>query len=206
LKYIPQGPEDQSKLLKAIGLAKADELFENIPSNLRLKESLAYPPAQSEAELRETFKNLASLSPTTPLSFAGCGIYTHDIPSIVPFIQGRSEFSTSYTPYQPEISQGTLQAIFEYQTLACQLTECELSNASLYDGATSLAEGLLMALRIQKKRSGKILITSALHPYYRSVLETYCEHFKDRLVEIPLKDDQMRRAPTAKKQAAERSA
>lgn len=191
MKYIPQGPEDQSKLLKAIGLSSAEDLFENIPSHLRLKSPLEYPQAQSESELRRTFKEISTLSASAPLSFAGCGIYTHDIPSIVPFIQGRSEFATSYTPYQPEISQGTLQAIFEYQTLACQMTECELSNASLYDGATALAEGVLMALRLQKKRAGKILISGALHPFYRGVIDTYCEHFKDRLVEVPLIGDQI---------------
>ena len=188
MKYIPQAREDQKQLLDAIGFKNTEELFEQIPAAFRAKK-LNYPPAQSEMELRETFKNISQLSVLPKMNFAGCGIYAHDIPSIVPFLQGRSEFATSYTPYQPEISQGTLQAIFEFQTLACQLTETELSNASMYDGATALAEGVLMALRLKKKSSGKILLSAALHPFYEQTIHTYCSEFKDRIEKIDLEKD-----------------
>jgi glycine dehydrogenase subunit 1 len=190
MKYIPQAQEDQQQLLAAIGLKSTEELFENIPTHLRAKK-LDYPKAQSELELRETFRGIAHLSTLPRVSFAGCGIYAHDIPSIVPFLQGRSEFSTSYTPYQPEISQGTLQAIFEFQTLACQLTESELSNASMYDGATSLAEGVLMAIRLKKKSNGKILLSSALHPFYEQTIRTYCEEFADRIEKVAIEKDHL---------------
>ncbi|MBN8553874.1 MAG: aminomethyl-transferring glycine dehydrogenase subunit GcvPA [Deltaproteobacteria bacterium] len=188
MKYIPQAREDQKQLLDAIGFKNTEELFTHIPAQLRAKK-LNYPPAQSEMELRETFKQISQLSTLPKLNFAGCGIYAHDIPSIVPFLQGRSEFATSYTPYQPEISQGTLQAIFEFQTLACQLTETELSNASMYDGATALAEGVLMGIRLKKKSSGKILLSGALHPFYEQTIRTYCEEFKDRIEKIDIEKD-----------------
>jgi len=190
MKYIPQGPRDREALLKVVGLSSEEELFQFIPSHLRVKGALAYPKAQSEIEIRQTFKDLSALSPQPKMSFAGAGIYHHDVPSIVPFLQGRSEFATAYTPYQPEISQGTLQAIFEFQTLVCQLTECELSNASLYDGATSLAEAALMALRVKKKGGGKILISKGLHPFYIGTLKTYLQNFADRIEFVPLKGDQ----------------
>ncbi len=190
MKYIPQGLRDQQELLKTLGLSSSDDVFSYIPKNLRVKE-LDYPPAQSEIEIRQTFRAIAHTSTAPSASFAGCGIYAHDIPSIVPFVQGRSEFATAYTPYQPEISQGLLQAIYEFQTLACQLTECELSNASLYDGATSLAEGVLMALRIQKKTEGKILIASSIHPHYLEVLKTYLVEFADRISFLSLEGDRL---------------
>jgi glycine dehydrogenase subunit 1 len=189
MKYIPQSPEDRSRLLRAIGLNDTEELFKSIPSSVRLTKTLPFPKAQSEIELRRSFSKISKLGTAPTTSFAGCGVYQHDIPSIVPFLQSRSEYATAYTPYQPELSQGLLQAIFEYQTMACQLTDCELSNASLFDGATSLAEGVLMALRIKKKTEGKILISGALHPSYKEVLDTYCSHFKNRFVEIPLDGD-----------------
>jgi glycine dehydrogenase subunit 1 len=190
MKYIPQGPRDREALLKVVGLSSEDELFKFIPPHLKVKGALPYPKAQSEIEIRKTFQDFCALSPQPKMSFAGAGIYHHDVPSIVPFLQGRSEFATSYTPYQPEISQGTLQAIFEFQTLVCQLTECELSNASLYDGATSLAEAALMALRVKKKAEGKILISQGLHPFYVGVLRTYLQNFSDRIEIVPLKGDQ----------------
>lgn len=186
MKYIPLAEKDRQSLLKTIGVSSVEDLFDRIPSNLRLKDKLDYPRALSEQELRAHFGQLKDLSPSVKKSFAGCGIYSHDIPSIVPYLQGRTEFQTSYTPYQPEVSQGTLQAIFEFQTLACQLTETELSNATLYDGATSLGEALLMALRIKKRSQGKILISGALHPFYQEVLETYGDNFRDRFEILPL--------------------
>jgi glycine dehydrogenase subunit 1 len=189
MKYIPQGPADEKALLDFMGLKNVEELFAPIPQQLRIKSALDYPKAQSELEIRRTFEQICALSPTPHLSFAGCGVYSHYIPSIVPQLLNRSEFATAYTPYQPEISQGLLQAIFEYQTLACQLTETELSNASVYDGATALAEGVLMALRLKKKSTGKILIPESLHPFYREVLKSYLTSFQDRLELLALEDD-----------------
>lgn len=189
MKYIPQSELDRTELLKEIGAKNVDELFSCIPQELRAKTDLGYPLAESEQELRIRFDEIAKLSQLPDVSFAGCGTYHHDIPSIVPFIQGRSEYATAYTPYQPEISQGLLQAIYEFQTLACQLTETELSNSSLYDGATSLGEALLMALRIKKKSGGKILITESLHPFYFDVLKSYAEHFQDRFEILECQND-----------------
>jgi len=181
MKYIPQSETDTRALLSAIGMQNVDELFASIPKQHRLPKTMDYPKAQSELELRRSFQKLSSLSPRPKQSFAGCGIYQHDIPSIVPYLQSRAEFATSYTPYQPEVSQGTLQYIFEYQTLACQLTETELSNSSLYDGATSLGEAVLMALRILKKSEGKIWIPETLHPNYAEVVHAYADQFESRL-------------------------
>ncbi len=181
MKYIPQSDEDQRELLSAIGLKNTNELFSYIPESVRITRPLNYPLAQSEIEIRKTFEDISKLSPRPSVSFAGCGVYEHYIPSIVPQIQGRSEFATAYTPYQAEISQGLLQAIFEFQTLVCQLTETELSNASVYDGATALAEGVLMALRLKKKATGKIFIADNIHPFYREVVRSYCTMFEDRI-------------------------
>ncbi|TVQ79151.1 MAG: aminomethyl-transferring glycine dehydrogenase subunit GcvPA [Bradymonadales bacterium] len=199
MKYIPQSEQDRSDMLETIGVDSIEDLFSAIPKNYRCPEQIDYPQAQSESELRDQFKGLSDLSESPQLSFAGCGIYQHEIPSIVPFLTQRSEFATSYTPYQPEVSQGSLQCIFEFQTLACQLTEMELSNASLYDGATALGEAALMALRIKKKSKAKILVSSALHPFYREVLETYCEAFLDRFEWLPLDGNSLDLAALEKK-------
>lgn len=191
MKFIPQSTEDQRELLQAIGLKNIEDLFTYIPSQLRIQKPLAYPAAESELEIRKTFQDIIKLSPSPSVSFAGCGVYSHYVPSIVPQIQSRSEFATAYTPYQPEISQGLLQAIFEFQTLVCQLTECELSNASVYDGATALAEGVLMALRIKKKTEGKILVADNIHPFYRQVIRSYCTTFEDRIETLAIEGDRI---------------
>ncbi|PIR22097.1 MAG: aminomethyl-transferring glycine dehydrogenase [Deltaproteobacteria bacterium CG11_big_fil_rev_8_21_14_0_20_45_16] len=204
MKYIPLAEQDKAEILKQIGVSDVEQLFASIPKNLRVDSNLDYPKAQSEMEIRRTFDKLESLSPRPDISFAGCGIYQHDLPAIIPNIQGRAEFATAYTPYQPEISQGLLQCIFEFQTLACQLTETELSNASLYDGATSLGEAVLMALRIQKKNEGKILTTGALHPHYEQVLNTYCSAFADKMELLELNGDRLDLVKLKKKLESER--
>ena len=204
MKYIPLAEQDKAEILKQIGVSDIEKLFESIPKNLRVNSDLDYPKAQSEMEIRRTFDKLESLSPRPDMSFAGCGIYQHDLPAIIPNIQGRAEFATAYTPYQPEISQGLLQCIFEFQTLACQLTETELSNASLYDGATSLGEAVSMALRIQKKNEGKILITGALHPHYEQVLNTYGSAFADKMEVLELNQDRLDLAKLKAKLQSER--
>ncbi|MCS6885540.1 MAG: aminomethyl-transferring glycine dehydrogenase subunit GcvPA [Acidobacteriota bacterium] len=170
MRYVPNSAEERAKMLEEIGVTSIEELFSSIPEHLRLKKLLDLPPARSEAELIIFFKEVAAKNANL-VSFLGAGVYNHFRPIIIDTIISRSEFYTTYTPYQPEIAQGTLQAIFEYQTMICQLTGMEVANASMYDGSTALAEALLMAVRITKRR--KVLLPQALHPDYRQVVETY---------------------------------
>ncbi len=172
-------------MLAAVGLSSLDELFAQIPSSLKLGRSLDLPTGMAESDLFVELQRLAKLNGTTDehLSFLGAGSYHHYIPSVVKQLTSRSEFSTAYTPYQPEVSQGTLQAIFEYQTLICQLTGMEVSNASMYDGASATAEAVLMAARITG--SNRIVISSALHPEYRETVETFLSNQDVDLCEVP---------------------
>ena len=163
-------------MLKVVGLNSAEELFDSIPASLRLREQLKTPAAVSEMELLASSeamaaKNTAARRP----SFLGAGAYSHYSPTIVDHLISRSEFFTAYTPYQPEISQGTLQAIFEFQTLVCQLTGMDVANASMYDGSTALAEAVLMAERITRRK--KVITSSAVHPEYLEVVDTYVQHY-----------------------------
>src|SRR5688572_18060659 len=162
-------------MLEAIGLKSAEDLFDSIPQDLLLKRPLNTPAALSEIELLNRFekmgrRNAAARRP----SFLGGGAYSHYIPTIVDHIISRSEFFTAYTPYQPEISQGTLQVIFEFQTLVCQLTGMDVANASMYDGSTALAEAVLMAERVTKR--SKVIACGAIHPEYLEVVNTYVQH------------------------------
>jgi glycine dehydrogenase subunit 1 len=162
-------------MLRQIGLSSAAELFESIPENLRLGRALDTPAALSEIELLAGFDQMASRNPAARRpSFVGGGAYSHYIPTVVDAIISRSEFFTAYTPYQPEISQGTLQVIFEFQTLVCQLTGMEVANASMYDGSTALAEAVLMAERVTKR--SKVIACGAVHPEYLEVVNTYVQH------------------------------
>lgn len=162
-------------MLRTIGLDSAEQLFDSIPADLRLREHLRIPAALSEMELLGEFEELAARnSAARRPGFLGAGAYSHYTPTIVDHLISRSEFFTSYTPYQPEISQGTLQAIFEFQTLVCQLTGMEVANASMYDGSTALAEAVLMAERVTRRT--KILASSAVHPEYLEVVGTYVQH------------------------------
>lgn len=162
-------------MLHQIGLNSAADLFESIPSDLRLSRALDTPPALSEIELLARFERMATRNCGAPrASFVGAGAYSHYIPTIVDHIISRSEFFTAYTPYQPEISQGTLQAIFEFQTLVCQLTAMDVANASMYDGSTALAEAVLMAERVTKR--SKVIACGAVHPEYLEVCKTYVQH------------------------------
>ena len=191
-RYIPHTEEDCRKMLEAIGLEQVEDLFGSIPKECRLSKPLNLPPALSEPDLLSHLQSLQSpiFSGEKWSNFLGAGAYQHFIPAVVPSLISRSEFYTAYTPYQPEISQGTLQAIFEYQTLMCQLTGMEVSNASLYDGASSFAEGALMAHRINRRK--KILLSRAVHPEYRKVIETYIDPDQQTLVEIPYKQEEGR--------------
>ncbi len=185
MRYIPHTEEDVRQMLAGIGVNTVDDLFSEVPSDLRLKRDLDLPEALSETELLRNLKELASVNATAEshLSFLGGGAYNHFIPSVVDQLVSRSEFYTAYTPYQPEISQGTLQAIFEYQSLICQLTGMDVSNASMYDGASAAAEAVLMAARATRRK--QILIATNLHPEYRETIATYCRYLEIELVEIP---------------------
>jgi glycine dehydrogenase subunit 1 len=167
------GVEDRRRMLATIGRASVEELFASIPSEVRSGE-LSLPPARSEEEVRREFWAYASanLAPECAASFLGAGVYRHVAPAVVDALLQRGEFFTAYTPYQPEVSQGTLQAIFEFQTFVCQLTEEDVANASLYDGATAMVEAVLMAHRILPARA-RVVIAGSIHPDYRAVLDTY---------------------------------
>jgi glycine dehydrogenase subunit 1 len=187
IRYLPHTEEDIRKMLDAIGVKKVEDLFQIIPKEVRLSKPLNLPEPLSEPDLLHHFQRLQV--PITS-NFLGAGAYHHFVPAVVPNLVSRSEFYTAYTPYQPEISQGTLQAIFEYQTLMCQLTGMEVSNASLYDGASSLAEAVLMAYRITKKK--KVLLSQAIHPEYRRVIQTYIDPDQQEIILVPYKRDEGR--------------
>src|SRR4030042_6085364 len=187
LRYIPHTEEDVQKMLDAIGLKKVEDLFRVIPKESRLSKPLTLPEPLSEPDL---IRHLQGLQVPVMSSFLGGGAYHHFIPAVVSSLISRPEFYTASTPYQPEISQGTLQAIFEYQTLMCQLTGMEVSNASLYDGASGLAEAVLMAHRITKRK--KILISEAVHPEYRKVIQTYIDPEQQEMIPIPFCKEQGR--------------
>jgi glycine dehydrogenase subunit 1 len=174
-------------MLETVGVKEMGDLLEMIPKKYRLSKPLNLPDPLPEPDLIRLIQGLQS-----PMlsNFIGAGAYHHFIPAVVSALTSRSEFYTAYTPYQPEISQGTLQAIFEYQTLMCQLTGMEVSNASLYDGASGLAEAVLMVQRITKR--GRVLLSQAIHPEYRKVIQTYIDPDQQDLVLIPYKKEEGR--------------
>ncbi len=185
MRYIPHTAEDVREMLSAIGVDSLDRLFDEIPAALRLQRPLDLPAPLAESELLREFSSLAAANATAAdhAIFLGGGAYNHFIPAVVDHLVSRSEFYTAYTPYQPEISQGTLQAVFEYQTLICQLTGMEVANASMYDGASACAEAVLMAVRATRRH--RILLSRAVHPEYRQTVATYCRYLEVELVEIP---------------------
>jgi len=174
MDYIQNTDDDRKEMLKAMGASSFEELLEPIDESIRLKEPLKLGKGLSEQELVETISELAEKNkPASSLAnFLGGGVYDHYIPAVVRYVLSRSEFYTSYTPYQAEVSQGTLQAIYEYQSLICRITEMDVANASMYDGATALAEAVLMSCGI--KRKGTVLIPKALSPSAKSVIRGYC--------------------------------
>jgi len=186
MPYFPNTPDDERAMLEAIGVGSIEELFESIPAELRLGRPLDVPPAMGELELSALMSELAArnLPAGQAVCFLGGGSYDHFIPAVVDTIAGRGEFYTAYTPYQPEASQGTLQAMFEYQTLVAQLTGMDVSNASLYDGGSATAEAVLMALAATR-RSGRVVVARSVHPEYRQVLRTYLTNLDTELVEVP---------------------
>jgi glycine dehydrogenase subunit 1 len=186
MPYLYNTPDDQRAMLEAIGAASIDELFASIPDQARLDRPLAIPPAMSEMELTQHMARLAAANQHAGqlISFLGAGSYDHFIPAAVDEIASRGEFYTSYTPYQAEVSQGNLQATFEYQTLVARLTGLDVSNASLYDGASAAAEAVLMATSTNGHR-GKVVMAASVHPEYRQTIATYVENLGIELVTLP---------------------
>jgi glycine dehydrogenase subunit 1 len=183
MRYIPNSPDERAEMLDSIGLSNADDLFRSIPSDVQLGRKLNITDALAEPEVIAALEEMAAKNTAaTKPSFLGAGVYSHYSPTIVDHLIQRSEFFTSYTPYQPEISQGTLQYIFEFQTLICQLTGMEVANASMYDGSTSMAEAYLMAQRVTRRN--KIVVATSVHPEYREVAQTYTKHGDAEIVEV----------------------
>ena len=164
MRYLPHTPQDITAMLEAVGIDSLDGLFTHIPQDCRRKEALKIPEPLTEWELNDHMLTLADNMAVSPeyRVFLGAGSYEHHIPSAVSFLLGRSEFVTAYTPYQPEVSQGTLQAIYEYQTLTARLLGMEVANASQYDGASALAEAMLMSIRVSRKKT--VAVSRAVHP------------------------------------------
>ncbi len=189
MRYLPHTEEDIASMLKAIGAESLDALFSMVPKDCLFTGELSLPEALSEWDLREHISALADTMAAGRgyKAFIGAGSYEHYIPESVFYLLGRSEFSTAYTPYQPEMSQGTLQAIYEYQTLVSRLLGMEVANASLYDGATALAEALLMSIRITRR--GRVAVSKAAHPLYRRVVRTYFEPTGYEMVELDYLED-----------------
>lgn len=187
-RYLPMTEEDKQQMLQTIGVQSIDELFSDIPESVRFQGEYNIKPAKSEPELMKELMELAAknVDMKTYTSFLGAGVYDHYIPTIVDHVISRSEFYTAYTPYQPEISQGELQAIFEFQTMICELTGMDVANSSMYDGGTSLAEAALLSAAHTKRK--KVLLSNAVHPEYRDVVKTYAKGPGLEVVEIPYKN------------------
>jgi glycine dehydrogenase subunit 1 len=176
MRYLPLTPSEEKKILNDCGVKNFSDLLDSVPPDLRLKGNLKTGAAQSEEELVETFENYASnIKAAKMISFLGQGAYDHTWPKVIDQLINRGEFLTAYTPYQPEISQGTLQSIFEFQSLIAEITGMEISNASLYDGSTALLEAILMSARLQKKEKGVILVSEGTYPSTLELLKTYLE-------------------------------
>src|SRR5258708_34898913 len=183
MRYLAKSADERQEMLSAIGAKSIDELFECIPERYRLREALKLPAAHSEAEVISYFKDRAKENSFGYSSFLGAGVYNHLRSVVTDAIIQRGEFLTSYTPYQAEITQGTLQASFEVQTLMCQLTGQEVANASMYDGSTATTEAVLMAERLTGRR--RVLAARSVHPEYRDVLKTYAKNSGLVVEEIP---------------------
>lgn len=189
MAYLFNTPEDITAMLATIGAASIDELFTPIPTHLRLDRPLAIPAPLSELELTRRMSALAARNTGVDqaVCFLGGGAYDHFIPAVVDSLASRGEFYTSYTPYQPEVSQGNLQVMFEYETLICQLTGMDVSNASLYDGATATIEAVLLAMASSPGKT-RVVVPENLHPHYRQVLETYLQWTNYDLHTVPCPD------------------
>ncbi len=188
MSYLSLSDQDKKEMLARTGVASVDDLFCCIPEAVRLKRPLDLPPAQSELELVRTIEAMGRKNAGTGLvAFLGGGAYEHFIPTVVDYLSSRGEFVSPYTPYQPEVSQGTLQAVFEFQTLVCQLTGLDIANASLYEGGTAVAEAVLMAQRVTNRN--KVVLARSLHPQFREVVRTYIKNLGVEAVEVPFGPD-----------------
>src|ERR1700723_3209598 len=174
MRYLPKSPAERIEMLKQIGAGSIDDLFSTIPQEYRLQRDLDVPRQMGESEIVDYFRQASLKSASGYTSFLGAGAYRHYRPVIIDSLVQRGEFLTSYTPYQAEITQGTLQAIFEFQTMICELTGMEIANASMYDGSTGAAEAVMMAVRVTGRSSA--LVAKTVHPEYREVLATYAQH------------------------------
>ena len=181
-KYIPNQQSERDRMLAVIGLNSEAELFDSIPKSIRMKNGLDLPSKQNEIDVVKSLKKLASMNKNTSdhISFLGAGVYDHHIPAVVDALTSRAEFYTSYTPYQPEISQGTLQAIFEYQSAICELTGMDISNASMYDGASSLYEACSLA--VSHTGINRVIMSSSVHPEYIQTVRTGLSPFDTQIV------------------------
>src|SRR5688572_14840794 len=189
-RYIPNASEDIAEMLRTIGVDSIEKLFETIPADVKLDRLLDIPGPWSEVESRRWFRALAAKNHTAVdhVSFLGAGAYAHYQPACVDQLLLRSEFLTSYTPYQPEVSQGTLQPIFEYQTHQCLLTGLDVANASLYDGSTALCEAVLLADRVARNKN-KIVLAKSIHPHYLATVRTYIQNLGIEVVEVGWRED-----------------
>jgi glycine dehydrogenase subunit 1 len=186
MRYLPNSDSDRAAMLKATGRSSVEEFFDRIPEELRFEGKLNLPGPLSEPEILEYFREASRRSAREYVSLLGAGAYTHYVPVAVNALLSRSEFFTAYTPYQAEIAQGTLQAMFEFQTLMTQLTGMEVGNASLYDGSTATTEAVLMALRVTRRN--RVLVAHTVHPEYCQVLRTFIRHQGTEIQEIPYED------------------
>jgi len=205
MRYLPKSPSERQEMLAATGARSIEELFQSVPEPFRLREPLPLPGPLSEMEIIQYFEARAAENARGYASFLGAGVYPHLRSVVTDALIGRGEFLTSYTPYQAEVSQGTLTAIFEFQTLMCQLTGQEVANASMYDGSTALTEAVLMAARLTGRR--RVLVARSLHPEYRQVLRTYTRNIGLEVEEIGYTDaGQLDRSALTKEELAEAAA
>src|SRR5215813_2958257 len=174
MRYLPKSAADRAQMMREIGIQSIDDLFAPIPAEYRLKRDLKVPRQMAESEVIDYFRRCAETNAAGFAVFLGAGAYHHYRPVVIDSLISRGEFLTAYTPYQPEISQGTLQAIFEFQTMICELTGMEVANASMYDGSTGAAEAAMMAVRLTGRNSA--VIARNLHPEYHEVVATYATH------------------------------
>src|SRR3954453_23641241 len=187
MRYLPKSPADREAMLKSIGARSIDDLFKSIPAEYRLNRDLKVPRQMAESEIVDWFRERSRENGDGHATFLGAGAYHHYRPGIIDSLISRGEFLTAYTPYQAEVSQGTLQAIFEFQTMICELTGMEVANASMYDGSTGAAEAVMMAMRVTGRRSA--VIARSVHPEYREVLRTYVQHVGVPLTEVGFSDN-----------------
>lgn len=187
-RYLPMTEQDQKEMLNAVGAKSIDDLFADIPEKVRFKGEYNIKPAKSESALLKELSGMAAKNAdlSRNVSFLGAGVYDHYIPTIVDHVISRSEFYTAYTPYQPEISQGELQALFQFQTMICELTGMDVTNSSMYDGGTALAEAAMLSAGHTRRK--KVVVSQAVHPEYRDVLKTYAKGQNIEVVEVPHKD------------------